>query len=456
MSTDLHPTDHPEATDAPAAPGTRSVTTVIAGSLSAGAAAALVLTLGVFPGATESVITGTALLAFGFGWALLAVLSGRLTDQPQRWATVPAVAMALSGLGLLVTSPGDAALERISWVWPPMALALAIWMFAQVRRSLVGRGRWLLTPVVVLLGVASVAATYENVSLVRDQGTYAAPGRLIEVNGHRLHLDCHGRGGPTVVLANGLGEVSDSWARVTEQLGTTTRVCAYDRAGQGWSEDAESPQDGVAAAADLHALLAAAGETGPYVLAGHSTGGTYALTYAAHYPGQVAGLVLLDSSSPRQVTDIPSFAGEYAVMRRGVALLPSLGRLGSGRLLSAVTGSRLPSPAADRVDAVTSTARAARNLRDEQSVILDVFTQARALTTFPHPLVVLTATEYLEKPGWRTAQERFEHLSTDHAHRVVDATHLGLLEDERPAAESARAIREVVTAVRTGSQLNQQ
>ena len=455
MSTDLHPTVHPEGNDAPARPRTRSVTTVIAVSLAAGAASALALTLGVFAGATESVITGAALLAFGVGWGLLAVLSGRLTTQPQRWATVPAVAMTLSGLGLLVTTPGDAALERISWVWPPVVLALAVWMFTRIRRSLVGRGRWLLTPVVVLLGVTSVGATYENVSLVRDEGTYAAPGRLIEVNGHRLHLDCHGSGGPTVVLANGLGEVSGSWARVTDQLGATTRVCAYDRAGQGWSEDAESPQDGVAAADDLHSLLAAAGEPGPYVLVGHSTGGTYALTYAARYPGQVAGLVLLDSSSPRQVTDVPSFAGEYAVMRRSVALLPSLGRLGLGRLMGAVTGSHLPTSAADRVAAVTSTAHAARNLRDEQSVVLDVFRQARALTTFPHPLAVLTASESLENPGWAAAQERFERLSTDHTHRVVDASHTGLLEDERPAVESARAINEVVVAVRTGSHLDQ-
>ena len=456
MSTDLHPTVAPEATDAPATRGRRSVTTVIAVSLATGAAAALALTLGVFAGATESVITGAALLAFGIGWGLLAALSGRLTTQPQRWATVPAVAMSSTGISLLVTTPGDAALERISWVWPPVAMALAVWMFTQIRRSLAGRGRWLLTPVVVLLGVASVGATYENVSLVRDQGTYAAPGRLVEVNGHRLHLDCHGQGGPTVVLVNGMGGVSGSWARVTDQLGATTRVCAYDRAGQGWSEDADSPQDGVAAADDLHALLAAAGEHGPYVLAGHSTGGTYSLTYAARYPEQVAGMVLLDSSSPRQATDIPSFAGEYAVMRRGVALLPSLTRLGIGRLAASVTGSHLPAPAADRVTAVTSTAHAARNVRDEQSVVLDVFRQARALTTFPHPLVVLTASESLEDAGWAAAQERFEHLSTDDVHRVVDASHLGLLEDERPATESARAIHEVVTAVRTGSPLAQQ
>ena len=78
------------------------------------------------------------------------------------------------------------------------------------------------------------------------------------------------------------------------------------------------------AAEDLHLLLAAAGEEGPYVLVGHSTGGTYALTYAAQYPEQVAGMVLLDSSSPEQLTSIPNYAGQYAVMRRGLALLPTV------------------------------------------------------------------------------------------------------------------------------------
>ena len=131
-----------------------------------------------------------------------------------------------------------------------------------------------------------------------------------------------------MVLFNGLGEISASWAQITDQVGTTTRICAYDRAGQGWSEDVASPQDGVTAAEDLHQLLAQAGEEGPYVLVGHSIGGPYALTYGAQYPDQVAGMVLLDSSSPEQLTTIPSYAGQYAVMRRGLALLPTFARLG--------------------------------------------------------------------------------------------------------------------------------
>ena len=112
------------------------------------------------------------------------------------------------------------------------------------------------------------------------------PGRSYSVNGHLLHLDCTGSGSPTVVLENGLGLSSPAWALITEGVGTQTRVCAYDRAGQGWSEDPAQPQDGRAVADDLHALLATAGEEGPFVLAGHSAGGAYAMTYAATYPGR--------------------------------------------------------------------------------------------------------------------------------------------------------------------------
>ena len=107
-------------------------------------------------------------------------------------------------------------------------------------RTSAARGRWLLTPVVAVLGLARVGATYENVILVRDQDTYPAPGTSYEVGGHRLHLDCRGHGGPTVVLFNGLGEVSASWARIADEVGRTTRVCAYDRAGQGWSQDSRA------------------------------------------------------------------------------------------------------------------------------------------------------------------------------------------------------------------------
>jgi pimeloyl-ACP methyl ester carboxylesterase len=439
----------------PATPVCRDwpVARVVAGSLAAGVAAALVLTLAVFPGAPESFITGSVLSASGLGWALMAVLSVRFTTQPQRWATVPAVVMGGSGLGLLVCSPQNAALTAANWVWPPALVALVVWMVVQMRRHLHGRARWLLTPVLVVLAATTIGATVENVAEVRTRQAYPAPGALYDVGGRRLHMSCSGHGGPTVVLFNGLGEISATWARISDRVSPTTRVCAYDRAGQGWSDDVRQPEDGVSAARDLHTLLAAAGEHGPYVLVGHSTGGPYALTYAAQYPHQVAGMVLLDSSSPEQMRSIPSYAGQYALaLRRGLAFLPTLTRIGLGSLFG--SGAGLPAGAAGRVRAMTSTARAARNGRDEIAMIPTVFGQAQALTSLGRrPLAVLTTSDSLGTGGWRAAQDKLAALSENHLQRDVESSHAGLITDERPAAQSARGVAEVIASVRTGSPL---
>jgi pimeloyl-ACP methyl ester carboxylesterase len=451
MSVDVHHTEHRADVAAPATPPTGPIARIVAGSLAAGATTALVLTLVVFAGGTESVITGSILVGFGLGWALIAVLTERHTNQPQRWAAVPAAAMAATGFALLAFTPEHATMTRLSWVWPPVVLALTVWMLVRMRRALTGRSRWLLTPVVAVLALAALGATYENVTLLRDQHTYPAPGKTYEVHGHRLHLDCHGRGAPTVLLSNGLGEFSASWARIAGPVAATTRVCAYDRAGQGWSSDADSPQDGVTAARDLHALLAVAGEHGPYVLVGHSTGGTYAMTYAARHPAQVAGLVLLDSSSPEQFTRMPAFPRQYAMMRRAYALMPTLSRLGLGQIPAT---SHLPAADAAKVTAITSAPQAYRNQRDEVSVIPEVFAQAQALTTLGNrPLAVLTASDNVGTDGWVGAQDELAGLSPNSVHRTVDSTHTGLLEDVRPAAESVRAITEVVSSVRTGTAL---
>ena len=455
MSTQTHPTRRPHRTPGLTRNATqhRSAGRTIVASVVAGSAAALVLTLVVFAGATEATITGALLVGFGFGWALMATLTVRRTRQPQRWAVVPAIAMGATGTALVLFTPGNEAITALNWVWPPLMMALTAWMFVQMRRSVTGKARWVLTPVIGVLALASIGATYDNIARTSDQATIAAPGKLYDVGGHRLHLDCHGQGSPTVVLSNGLGEVSASWARITAPVAGTTRVCAYDRAGQGWSDDAASPQDGVESAEDLHALLAEAGEHGPYVLVGHSTGGTYAMTYAARYPDQLAGLVLLDSSSPEQFTRMPAYPGQYAMMRRVYALLPTLSRLGLGNLIPGT--SHLPAADAAKVTAITSATRAYRNQRDELSVIPEVFAQAQALTTLgDRPLAVLTASETSTgSDGWVGAQDQLAALSPNSVQRTVDSTHAGLLEDVRPAAESVRAITEVVSSVRTGTPL---
>jgi pimeloyl-ACP methyl ester carboxylesterase len=442
-----HTPESPE----PAGERRRGAGGAIVASVVAGAVAALLLIL-VVPGATEATTTGLVLLAFGFGWALMAFWTVRRTRQPQRWAYVPAAAMGATGAALVGFQPGNQAMTSLNWVWPPLMAALAVWMFGQMRRSVTGRSRWVLFPVIAVLVVASLGATYANIALASDDVHDAAPGTLYDVGGHRLHLDCHGHGSPTVVLSNGLGGLSAGWARITAPIAETTRVCAYDRAGQGWSDDAESPLDGIQSAEELHTLLATAGEHGPYVLVGHSTGGTHALTYAARYPEQVAGMVLLDSSSPEQFS-LPAYPGAYAMMRRLYGPLSALSRVGLGQLVPGT--SNLPAADAATVNAMTSTPKSYRNQGDEVSVLPELFTQAQALTTLgDRPLVVLTASATItDTDGWDGAQDQLTRLSANSVRRTVDSTHEGLLQDPGPAAASVRAITEVIDSIRTGSPL---
>jgi pimeloyl-ACP methyl ester carboxylesterase len=131
------------------------------------------------------------------------------------------------------------------------------------------------------------------------EGTRApAPtGRLFDVGGYRLHLDCAGRGGPAVVLIAGSGDFSFDWSLVQPRASKLSRVCSYDRAGAAWSDLGPTPRTMRQEARELQALLAAAGVGPPYVLVGHSVGGLVARVYAERYPREVAGLVLVDSTT---------------------------------------------------------------------------------------------------------------------------------------------------------------
>ncbi|HMI87795.1 MAG TPA: alpha/beta hydrolase [Polyangiaceae bacterium] len=123
---------------------------------------------------------------------------------------------------------------------------------------------------------------------------FARPAQMVAVGPSRLNLHCMGSGSPVVVLEAGLGGDSSGWARVQPRLAQATRVCSYDRAGYYFSEPGPMPRTAEVAVADLHSLLEVASIRAPIVLVGHSLGGLLVRLYAAKYPQDIAGLVLLD------------------------------------------------------------------------------------------------------------------------------------------------------------------
>ena len=323
---------------------------IVAGSVTTGLIVAAGLAVVVFGGAAEPVITGVVLLAFGLGWAMLALLSSRKTSQPQRWPLAPAVLMGVLGLAYLAFRPGTGTLEAFGWVWPVALLALVIWMIIQSRRSLRSLSRpVILYPLFAVLALAAAGGGYQTVRDTQDRSAYAMPGQLVDVGGYKLHINCTGSGTPAVVLEAGLGEPSPMMAGwIAPAVAGNTKVCVYDRAGRGWSEPAAAPQDGLATAAALHTLLARAHVGGPYVLAGHSTGGVYTQIFAAAYPGQVAGMVLLDSQPPTAFTSLPAYPGFYSSLRKAIRTVPVPSAVRPAPARLHLRGQRSPAPGTSR------------------------------------------------------------------------------------------------------------
>ena len=153
---------------------------------------------------------------------------------------------------------------------------------------------------IVLIALIVTGVGYQTVATQLDKRNYAPRGELYTVNGRQMHIVCRGEASddsPTVILQAGGGADSFYWYWVQNQLAQKTQVCAYDRAGMGWSDPADTPRDPVTIVGELHALLQAASVQPPYVMAGHSYGTNLVRVYTAQYPGEVIGLILVDSYS---------------------------------------------------------------------------------------------------------------------------------------------------------------
>src|SRR6185295_13804536 len=158
------------------------------------------------------------------------------------------------------------------------------------------------TAIALLVATLSIGLVSEALIRQRVTAKFPAPGRLVDIGGRRIQIDCRGSGSPTVVLESGLDMLGSlSWATVHDSIAKTTRVCAYSRAGIMWSDPSSAPFNSQNVARDLHAALSSAGERAPFIMAGHSLGGPYVMTFTRLYPSEVAGIVLVDASHPDQV-----------------------------------------------------------------------------------------------------------------------------------------------------------
>jgi pimeloyl-ACP methyl ester carboxylesterase len=323
-------------------------------------------------------------------------------------------------------------------------------------------GRVLLGLVITLLVLCAVGVVYQTIATELDKRIYPAPGQLVDVGGYRLHLYCTGttiKGSPTVILEQGGGGMALAWFLVQPEVAKTTRVCAYDRAGLGWSEPGPQPRNGQAIARDLHTLLNTADIPGPYVLAGHSYGGLFVRAYAVQYPSDVAGLVLLDAAHADQWTRTPQGQATYKSDSQNYERARYGARLGLFRLVSLPFATPPPALSAQQqaeYRALTDPTQYWDSVEAESRAIGETMALVHDARLGDLPVMVVTAGNNLTnlEGQWAIYQRELAALSTNSAHVVVEsADHASLWADPKYAPASAAAILQVVEAIRLGKSL---
>lgn len=328
----------------------------------------------------------------------------------------------------------------------------------------------LLTRIARIAGLAVVGLIASGASVefgLRVHATLRYPhtGQLVDVGDRQLHMDCRGQGTPTVVFEAGLDHLgATSWSAVHDSIAATTRACAYSRAGILWSDASRGPFDVRVATQALRRALAAAGEMPPFVIVGHSIGGPYAMVFTATYPDDVAGLVLVDPSHPRQVARLTAAIGRPAgIPMLVVNAIDATTWTGLARLAPLLVGTTtMPREATTVPQAFLP--RSLGAVAAEARAIDATFAQAERVTSLgDRPLIVLTAALPADSAQFAAAdlspaqgarrQVAWRALHDDLARRsrvgrrvgVDGATHY--IQFDRPDAVIG-AVRDVVAQVR--------
>ena len=162
--------------------------------------------------------------------------------------------------------------------------------------------KWLIMSMALIV---AAGAMFQLLMRQWESYRYPPPGKLVDIGGLRLHINCTGPGSPTVIMDSGLGDTSVIWQLVQPEVSRFTRVCSYDRAGLGWSDAPNEPRASSSIANELYRLLTRAIVPAPYVLVGSSSGGYSIRVFASRYRKQVVGMVLVDSTYPDQLNRPP-------------------------------------------------------------------------------------------------------------------------------------------------------
>jgi pimeloyl-ACP methyl ester carboxylesterase len=310
-------------------------------------------------------------------------------------------------------------------------------------------GRIVAGLVVVAYAVGAASAAYQAIGETRDRRRNPAPGRLVDVGGYRLHIVCAGQGSPAVVIIPALGASTREWAAVQQAVAQESQVCVYDRAGIGWSDSPPRHRTAKRMADELHTLLHAAGVAPPYVLAGHSLGGLIALMFAHLYPGEMAGLALVDSSHPQQGERLPKThllhypGGTTLWVVRDYARPLGLRRLARDLHLTAREVDWASHRRADSAElmAVRAICHATGDAADDLGDLpLAVITSAETdPSREPGSRRARARSRFY--PGWVVLQDELAALSTDSSH--VTAEHGG----HHLNSDNAELVCEVITGL---------
>lgn len=327
--------------------------------------------------------------------------------------------------------------------------------------------RWVKREAGALVGsvalLAVLGVVYQSIAAVRDEKRYPPPGKMVNVGGHRLHLHCSGQGSPAVIFESGVGDFSLQWRRVQPQVARFTEACSYDRAGLGWSESGPSPRTSRQIASELDLLLSRAGIGRPIVLAGQSAGGLHARLYASQHPGEIAGLVFVDSSIPENLIgekgkDLTQFANFATQHSRRYLAVSGLAEIGVVRLYLTLN-QRLDfsegDPTGDEEISRYAQPQVLRGVAAEWAALPEAAMEAEGARDLGHiPVVVLTATaDYTQAfaDEWKKEQAGLLRLSPNSRQIVLKESGHDIPNSD--ASTVVEAIREVVEAARTGRPL---